>query len=78
MVFWCPGKNHTWGKFGQDCDKHGPEQQVGYKGGKNVDEAWKSKTFCLEKIPDETIRLKRNLDYYIQVQGQLYCSNLDL
>ena len=46
------------------------------KAGMDVDEACKSKTFCLEKIPDGTIRLKRNHDYYIQVQGQLYCSNL--
>ena len=48
------------------------------KAGMDVDEACKSKTFCLEKIPNGTIRLKRNHDYYIQVQGQLYCSNLDL
>ena len=48
------------------------------KAGMDVEEACKSKTFCLEKIPDGTIRLKRNHDYYIQVQGQLYCSNLDL
>ena len=48
------------------------------KAGMDVDEACKSKTFYLEKIPDGTIRLKRNHDYYIQVQGQLYCSNLDL
>ena len=48
------------------------------KAGMDVDKACKSKTFCWEKIPDGTIRLKRNHDYYIQVQGQLYCSNLDL
>lgn len=48
------------------------------KAGMDVEEACKSKTFCLEKIPDGTIRLKRIHDYYIQVQGQLYCSNLEL
>ena len=31
-----------------------------------------SKTFFLEKLSDGTIRLKRNHDYFIQVQGQLY------
>jgi len=29
-------------------------------------------------MSDGIIRLKRNHDYYVQVQGQLYCSNLDL
>ena len=24
------------------------------------------------------MRLKRNRDYYLQIQGQLYCSDLDL
>ena len=48
------------------------------KAGMAVDEAYQSKTFCLEKMSDGTIRLKRNHDYYIQVQGQLYSSNLDL
>ena len=39
----------------------------------------KVKNFCLEKLSDGTIRLKRNHDYYIQVQGQLYsASNLAL
>ena len=39
----------------------------------------KVKNFCLEKLSDGTIRLKRNHDYYIQVQGQLYStSNLTL
>ena len=37
-----------------------------------VEDACKSKTFFLEKLNDGTIRLKRNRDYYIQVQGQLY------
>ena len=27
---------------------------------------------------EEARRLKRNHDYYVQTQGQLYCSNLDL
>ena len=48
------------------------------KAGMDVDEACKSKTICLEKMSDGTMRLKRNHDCYIQVQGQLYCSNLDL
>ena len=44
-----------------------------------VDDACKSKNVCLEKLNDGTIRLKRNHDYYIQVQGQLYsASNLAL
>ena len=48
------------------------------KAGMFVDEACKSKTFCLEKLSVGTIRLKRTHDYYIQVQGQLFCSNFDL
>ena len=48
------------------------------KAGMAVDKACQSKTFFLEKMSDETIRLKRNHDYYIQVQCQLYSSNLDL
>ena len=42
------------------------------KAGMTVDDACKSKNFCLEKLNDGTIRLKRNHDSYIQVQGQLY------
>ena len=42
------------------------------KVGMRVEDACKSKTFFLEKLNDGTIRLKRNHDYYIQVQGQLY------
>ena len=62
----------------QNC-KWGMEIKSSFsKAGMDVDEACKSKTFCLEKIPNGTIRLKGNHDYYIQVQGQLYCSNLDL
>ena len=39
----------------------------------------KVKNFCLEKLNDGTIRLKRNHDCYIQVQGRLYsASNLAL
>ena len=34
-----------------------------------------SKTFFLEKLSDGTIRLKRNHDYFIQVQGQLYVAS---
>ena len=49
------------------------------KAGMTVDDACKSKNFCLEKLNDGTIRLKRNHDHYIQVQGQLYsASNLSL
>ena len=42
------------------------------KVGMRVEDACKSKTFFLEKLNDGTIRLKRNHDYYIQVEGQLY------
>ena len=42
------------------------------KVGMRVEDACKSKTFFLEKLNDGTTRLKRNHDYYIQVQGQLY------
>ena len=48
------------------------------KAGMTVEEACKNKTFFLEKLSDGTVRLKRNHDYYLQIQGQLYCSNLDL
>ena len=34
-----------------------------------------SKTFFLEKLSDGTIRLKRNHDYHIQVQGQFYVAS---
>ena len=34
-----------------------------------------SKTFFLEKLSDGTIRLKRNHDYFIQVQGQFYVAS---
>ena len=44
-----------------------------------VEDACKSKTFFLEKRNDGTIRLKRNHDYFIQVQGQLFsATNLAL
>ena len=48
------------------------------KAGMTVEEACKNKTFFLEKLSDGTVRLKRNHDYYLQIQGQLYCSKLDL
>ena len=48
------------------------------KAGMTIEEAYPNKTFFLEKLGDETVRLKRNHDYYVQIQGQLYCSNLDL
>ena len=48
------------------------------KAGMTVEEACKNKTFFLGKLSDGTVMLKRNHDYYLQIQGQLYCSNLDL
>ena len=48
------------------------------KAGMTIEEACQNKTFFLEKLADGTVRLKRNHDYYVQTQGQLYCSNLDL
>ena len=39
-----------------------------------IDEACKSKSFCLQKI-ENTYQLKRRHDYYFQVQCQLYCDN---
>ena len=48
------------------------------KAGMTVEEACKTKNFFLEKLGDGTVRLKRNHDYYLQIQGQLYCSDLDL
>ncbi|XP_078372649.1 uncharacterized protein LOC144656291 [Oculina patagonica] len=49
------------------------------KAGMRVEDACKNKNFFLEKLSDGMIRLKRNHDYYIQVQGQLYAaSNLAL
>ena len=45
------------------------------KAGMTVEDACKSKNFCLEKVNNRTIRLKRNHDYYIQVQGQLYSAS---
>ena len=47
------------------------------KAGMTIEEACQNKTFFLEKLADGTVRLKRNHDY-VQTQGQLYCSNLDL
>ena len=49
------------------------------KAGMTVEDAWKTKKFFLEKLSDGHVRLKRNHNYYIQVQGQLYvASNLGL
>ena len=50
------------------------------KAGMTVEDACKTKNFFLEKRSDGTISLKRNHDYYIQIQGQLYAaaSNLAL
>lgn len=48
------------------------------KAGMTVDEACKSKNFFLEKLTDGTVKLKRNHDYYYQIQRQLYCSNINL
>ena len=47
------------------------------KVGMRVEDACKSITFFLEELCDGTIGLKRNHDYYIQVQGPtLYCLKL--
>ena len=48
------------------------------KAGMTVRDASKSKHFYLEKVADASIQLKRNHDYFWQVQGQLYCSNVSL
>ena len=48
------------------------------KAGMTIEEACQNKTFFLEKLADGTVRLRRKHDYYVQTQGQLYCSNLDL
>ena len=48
------------------------------KAGMTVEEACKTKNFFLEKLGDGTVRLKRNHDYYLQIQGQLYCSDIHL
>ena len=48
------------------------------KAAMTVEEACKTKNFFLEKLGDGTVRLKQNHDYYLQIQGQLYCSDLDL
>jgi len=38
----------------------------------------KLRTFFLEKLADGSVKLKRNQDYFCQVQGQLYCSIMPL
>lgn len=48
------------------------------KAGMTVDEAFKEKNFCLEKLADGSVQLKRNPNYFCQVQGQLYCSIIPL
>ena len=48
------------------------------KAGMTVNEACKSKNCFLEKLVDGSVRLKRNHDYFCQVQGQLYCSIMTL
>jgi len=45
------------------------------KAGMTVEDACTSKNFCPEKLNDGTIELKRNHNYYIQVQGQLYSAS---
>ena len=37
-----------------------------------------NQTFSFVKLGDGTVRLKQNHGYYLQIQGQLYCSDLDL
>ena len=48
------------------------------KAGMTVDEACKEKNLCLEKLADGSVQLKRNHNYFCQVQGQLYCSIIPL
>lgn len=48
------------------------------KAGMTVDEACKTKNFFLEKLADGCEQLKRNHNYFCQVQGQLYCSIVPL
>ena len=48
------------------------------KAGMTIEEACQNKPFFLEKLADVTARLKRNHDYFVQIQGELYCSNLNL
>ena len=38
----------------------------------SIEDALKSKTFCLEKGEDGSFSLKKDHDYYHQVQGQMY------
>ena len=45
--------------------------------GMAIDEACKAKNF-LEKLADGSVQLKRNHNYFCQVQGQLYCSIIPL
>lgn len=44
------------------------------KAGMTVYEACKAKNVFLEKLADGSVQLKRNHNYFCQVQGQLYCS----
>ena len=37
-----------------------------------------NQTFFFVKLGDGTVRLKQNHGYYLQIQGQLYCSDLVL
>ena len=48
------------------------------KAGMTVDEACKAKNFFLEKLADGSVQLKRNHNYFCQIQGQLYCSLIPL
>ena len=41
------------------------------KAGMTVDEACKAKNFCLEKLADGSVTLKRNHNYFCQGQGQV-------
>ena len=47
------------------------------KAGMTIEEACQNKAFFLEKLAHGTVRLKQNHDY-VQIQGELYCSNLNL
>ena len=48
------------------------------KAGMTVDEACKAKRFFFEKLANGSVQLKRNNNYFCQVQGQLYCSIIPL
>lgn len=40
-----------------------------------LSEACEKKTFCLQKVTQDSYKLKDNHDYYFQMQCQMYCDN---